>query len=54
MLDPAVMRAREVPGEQTIVAMVASVGEQVQKIARLFNPHGSPPIMWKGGGMNRP
>jgi hypothetical protein len=49
MLDPAVMRAWEVPGEQTTVAMVASVGEQVQKIARLFNPHGSLPIMWKGG-----
>jgi hypothetical protein len=49
MLDPAPMRAREVPGEQTTVATVASVGEQVQKIARLFNPHGSPPIMWEGG-----
>jgi hypothetical protein len=49
MLDPAVMRAREVPGKQTTVATAASVGEQVQKVARLFNPHGSPPIMWEGG-----
>jgi len=31
------------------VATAASVGEQVQKTARLFNPHGSPPIMWEGG-----
>jgi hypothetical protein len=45
MPEPAVMRAQEVPGEQTTVA----VGEQVQKTGRLFNPHGSPPIMWEGG-----
>jgi hypothetical protein len=44
MPEPAIMRAREVPGEQT-----APVGERVQKTARLFNPHGSPPIMWEGG-----
>jgi hypothetical protein len=43
------MRAREVPGKQTTVATAASVGEQVQKTARLFNPHRSPPIMWEGG-----
>jgi len=49
MPDPAIMRAQEVPGEQTAVATAASVGEQVQKTARLFNPHGSPPIMWEGG-----
>jgi hypothetical protein len=43
------MRAREVPGEQTTVATAATVGERVQKTVRLFNPHGSPPIMWEGG-----
>jgi hypothetical protein len=49
MQDPAVMRAQEVPSEQTTVATAASVGEQVQKTVRLFNPRGSPPIMWEGG-----
>jgi hypothetical protein len=49
MPEPAVMKAQEVPGEQTAMATAASVGEQVQKTARLFNPHGSPPIMWEGG-----
>ncbi len=49
MPEPAVMRAREVPSEQTTVATGASVGERVQKTARLFNPHGSPPIKWEGG-----
>jgi hypothetical protein len=49
MPEPAVMRAREVPGEQTTVATAASVGERVQKTARLFNPHGLPSITWEGG-----
>jgi hypothetical protein len=49
MPEPAVMRAQEVPGEQTTVATAASVGERIQKTARLFNLHGSPPIMWEGG-----
>ncbi len=49
MPEPVIMRAREVPGEETTMATAASVGEQVQKTARLFNPHGSPPIMWEGG-----
>jgi hypothetical protein len=49
MPEPAVMKAQEVPGEQTAVATAASVGEQVQKTVRLFNPHRSPPIMWEGG-----
>jgi hypothetical protein len=49
MPDPAVMRAQEAPGEQTTVATAASVGEQVQKTARLFNLHRLPPIMWEGG-----
>ncbi len=49
MPEPAVMRAREVPGEQTTVALTASVGEQVQKTVRLLNPHGSPPIKCEGG-----
>jgi hypothetical protein len=49
MPGPAVMRAQEVPGEQMIVAAVASVGDQIQKTARLFNPHGSPLITWEGG-----
>jgi hypothetical protein len=49
MPEPAVIKAQEVPGEQTTVATAASVGEQVQKTARLFNPHGLPPIMWEGG-----
>jgi hypothetical protein len=43
------MRAREVPGERTTVATATSVGERVQKTARLFNPHGSPSITWEGG-----
>jgi hypothetical protein len=49
MPEPAAMRAQDVPGEQTAVATAASVGERVQKTARLFNLHGSPPIMWEGG-----
>jgi hypothetical protein len=49
MPDPAVMKAREVPGEQAIVATAASVVEQVQNTARLFNLHEPPPIMWEGG-----
>jgi hypothetical protein len=49
MPGPAVMRAWEVTGEQATVATAASVGEQVQKTMILFNPHGSPPIMWEGG-----
>jgi hypothetical protein len=49
MPEPAVMRAREVPGEQTTVAMAASVGERVQETARLFNPRRSPSITWEGG-----
>jgi hypothetical protein len=49
MLDPVVMKAQEVPGEQTAVATAVCVGERVQKTARLFNLHGSPPIMWEGG-----
>ncbi len=49
MPDPADERAQEVLGEQTTVVTAASVGEQVQKTARLFNPHRSPPIMWEGG-----
>jgi hypothetical protein len=49
MPEPAVMRAQEVPGEQMTVAMVASVGDQIQETARLFNPHGSPLITWEGG-----
>jgi hypothetical protein len=48
MLEPAVMRAQEVPGEQTTVATAASVGDQVQKTARLCNPHGSALITWEG------
>jgi hypothetical protein len=31
------------------VATVASVGDQIQKTARLFNPHGSPLITLEGG-----
>ncbi len=49
MPEPAVMRAREVPGERTTVATATSVGERAQKTARLFNPHGSPSITWEGG-----
>jgi hypothetical protein len=49
MPGPAVRRAQEVPGEQMIVTTVASVGDQIQKTARLFNPHGSPLITWEGG-----
>jgi hypothetical protein len=49
MPEPAVMKAQEVLGEQTAVVTAASVGERVQKTARQFNPHGSPPIMWEGG-----
>ncbi len=48
MPEPVVMRAREVPGEQTTKATATSVRERVQKTARLFNPHGSPSIMWEG------
>jgi hypothetical protein len=47
--DPADVRAQEVPSKQMTVAMAASVGEQVQKTARLFNQHGLPPIKWEGG-----
>ncbi len=49
MPGPAVMRAQEEPGEQMTVATMASVGDQIQKTARLFNPHGSPLITWEGG-----
>jgi hypothetical protein len=49
MPGPAVMRAQEVPGEQMTMATVASVGDQIQKTARLFNPHGSPLITLDGG-----
>jgi hypothetical protein len=49
MPEPAVMRAREVSGERTTVATATSVGERVQKTARLFDPHGSPSITWEGG-----
>jgi hypothetical protein len=49
MPEPAIIRAREVPDEQTTVATAAAVGKRVQETARLFNPHGSPPIMWEGG-----
>jgi hypothetical protein len=49
MPEPAVMRTREAPGEQTTVATATSVGERVQKTERLFDPRGSPPITWEGG-----
>jgi hypothetical protein len=49
MPEPAVMRAREMPGEQTTVATATAVGERVQKTARLSNLHGSPSITWEGG-----
>jgi hypothetical protein len=46
---PAVMRAQEVPGEQMTVATVASVRDQIQETARLFDPHGLPLITLEGG-----
>jgi hypothetical protein len=49
MLEPAVMKAREVPCQQTTMETATSAGERAQKTARPFNPHGSPPIMWGGG-----
>ncbi len=49
MPGPAVMGAQEVPGEQMIVATVASVRDQIRETARLFDPHGSPLIMLEGG-----
>jgi hypothetical protein len=49
MPEPAGMRAREMPGEQTTVATATAVGERVQKTGRLFDPHGSPSITWEGG-----
>ena len=45
----AVMGAQEVPGGQMIVATVASVRDQIQETARLFDPHGSPLITLEGG-----
>ncbi len=39
MPEPVVIRARGVPVEQTTVATATSVEEQVQKTARLFDPH---------------
>jgi hypothetical protein len=49
MPEPAVMRAREMPGEQTTVATATAVGERVQKTARLSDLYGSPSITWEGG-----
>jgi hypothetical protein len=49
MPEPVVRRAQEAPGMQTTVATVASVGDQVQKTGRLFNPHRSALITLEGG-----
>jgi hypothetical protein len=48
MPGSAVMGAQEVPGGQMIVATVASVRDQIQETARLFDPHGSPLITLEG------